>query len=96
MYVNFCIKAYLLVFQVVNEALRVYPLTFVERLCVKDYKVPGTNFVVPKGMLVQIARYCSSCKTRVRTPSWWSYKCQDEDGGGGGPGGINKKLGKLH
>jgi hypothetical protein len=42
--------------QVVSEALRLYPLTILERLCVKDYKIPGVNFVVPKGMLVQIAR----------------------------------------
>ena len=42
--------------QVVNESLRVYPLTFVERRCVKDYKVPGMDFVIPAGMIVQIAR----------------------------------------
>ena len=39
----------------VHETLRLYPLTPLERLCVKDYKVPGTDFVVPAGMLVQIA-----------------------------------------
>jgi hypothetical protein len=39
-----------------NESLRVYPVTFIERLCVKDYKVPNIDFVIPKGMLVQIAR----------------------------------------
>jgi cytochrome P450 len=42
--------------QVVNESLRVYPVTFIERVCVKDYKVPDSDFVVPKGMIVQIAR----------------------------------------
>ncbi len=31
-----------------------YPLTVVERECVRDYPVPGSSFVVPKGMLVQI------------------------------------------
>ena len=39
----------------VHETLRMYPLTPLERLCVKDYKIPETDFVVPKGMLVQIA-----------------------------------------
>jgi hypothetical protein len=46
----------LIFFKVVSEALRLYPLTILERLCVKDYKIPGVDFVVPKGMLVQIAR----------------------------------------
>ncbi|TRY80861.1 hypothetical protein TCAL_07803 [Tigriopus californicus] len=40
--------------KVVHETLRLYPLTLIERLCVKDYKVPDTDFVIPKGMLVQI------------------------------------------
>nr|AIL94149.1 cytochrome P450 CYP3025A1 [Tigriopus japonicus] len=40
--------------KVVHETLRLYPLTMIERMCVKDYKVPGTDFVIPKGMLVQI------------------------------------------
>ncbi len=42
--------------QVVHEALRMYPLAIIERLCVKDYKIPGINFVVPKGMMVQVAK----------------------------------------
>jgi len=33
-----------------------YPLALIERLCVKDYKIPGIDFVVPKGMMVQIAK----------------------------------------
>nr|AIL94164.1 cytochrome P450 CYP3025A3 [Tigriopus japonicus] len=40
--------------KVVHETLRLYPITIIERLCVKDYLIPGTNFVVPKDMLVQI------------------------------------------
>jgi cytochrome P450 family 6 len=32
-----------------------YPLTMIERVCVKDYKIPDSDFVVPKGMIVQIA-----------------------------------------
>lgn len=40
--------------KVIHECLRLYPLTFMERVCVKDYKIPGTDFTVPKGMLVQI------------------------------------------
>jgi cytochrome P450 len=39
---------------VVNETLRFYPLVFIERKCSKPYKIPGSNFVVPKGMLIQI------------------------------------------
>ncbi len=39
---------------VLKEASRSWPLTVVERECVKDYKVPGTDFVIPKGMLVQL------------------------------------------
>jgi cytochrome P450 len=36
-----------------NECLRLYPLTPIERRCIKDYKIPGTNTVVPKDIIVQ-------------------------------------------
>ena len=39
----------------VHEAMRCYGLSFIERKCSKDYLVPGTDFVVPKGMIVQLA-----------------------------------------
>ena len=39
---------------VVHETLRFFPLGDIERKCVKEYKVPGTNFVIPKGMIVQL------------------------------------------
>ncbi len=39
---------------VLNESSRLWPLTVVERECVKDYKVSGTDFTIPKGMLVQL------------------------------------------
>ena len=39
---------------VVNEALRFFPLGDHERKCVKEYTVSGTNFTVPKGMMVQV------------------------------------------
>lgn len=39
---------------VVNETLRHFPLAIMERQCVKDYKFPGYDFVVPAGMLVQV------------------------------------------
>jgi cytochrome P450 len=42
--------------QVIHESLRIYPLSIIERRCVKDYKVPGVDFVIPEGMLVQISR----------------------------------------
>ncbi len=40
--------------QVFNETLRFYFTSVLERQCCKDYKLPGSDFVVPKGMLVQI------------------------------------------
>ena len=36
------------------ETLRFYFTGTTERECTKDYKLPETDFVVPKGMLVQI------------------------------------------
>ena len=39
---------------VVSEAARHYPLTVVERQCVRDYPVPGTGFTVPSGMIVAL------------------------------------------
>ena len=39
---------------VIHEALRFFSLGDLERRCVKEYKVPGTNFTVPKGMMVQL------------------------------------------
>lgn len=41
--------------QTIHETLRNWPLTILERNCTRDYKIPGTNAIVPKGMLVQIA-----------------------------------------
>ena len=40
----------------IMESLRMYPLTPLERLTVKPYKVSDgpTDFVIPKGMIVQI------------------------------------------
>jgi len=37
-----------------QECLRVYPLTHIERASVNDYKVPGTDIVIPKGIFVRI------------------------------------------
>ncbi len=39
---------------VLMETLHYYFSGTIERVCSKDYKLPGTDFVVPKGMLVQI------------------------------------------
>ncbi len=41
--------------QVLNETLRFYFSSTTERLCTKEYKLPGTDFVVPKDMIVQIS-----------------------------------------
>ena len=40
--------------QCIHESLRIYPLTNLERKCVADYKIKGTGYTIPKGMLVQI------------------------------------------
>ncbi|XP_037050890.1 probable cytochrome P450 6a21 [Bradysia coprophila] len=41
--------------QIVNETLRLYtPVSQLFRICINDYKVLGTNFVIPKGMPVMI------------------------------------------
>lgn len=39
---------------VVHETLRMFPLINLERVCVRDYELPGTGFTVPEGMLVQV------------------------------------------
>ncbi len=39
---------------VFNETLRFYFTATLERVCSKDYLLPGTSFVVPEGALVQI------------------------------------------
>ena len=43
--------------KVVQETLRLYPLMFLERKCMKDYKIPDSDFTIPKGMLVQICHH---------------------------------------
>ena len=40
-----------------TETTRLYGLSLLERKCVKDYRIPGSDFVVPKGMLVQVFRH---------------------------------------
>ena len=41
---------------VVHESLRIhFPTSDLERVCNKDYKVPGTDFTIPKGMMVQMS-----------------------------------------
>jgi cytochrome P450 len=42
----------------IPECLRLYPLTPIERKCVKDYQISGTDSVIPKGVLVQVKRTC--------------------------------------
>lgn len=38
----------------IHETLRMNPVTSIERQCVKDYKFPGTNLVIPKGTMVTV------------------------------------------
>ena len=43
---------------VVNESLRKYPpIPNTIRKCTKDYKVAGTNFVIPEGMAIELPTY---------------------------------------
>jgi cytochrome P450 family 6 len=43
---------------VVNEALRHYPpIPSGQRKCLKDYEIPGTSLVIPKGTNIQLAAY---------------------------------------
>ena len=37
---------------VVYESMRHFPIVEITRLCTKDYRVPGTDFTIPKGMPV--------------------------------------------
>lgn len=39
---------------VVHETLRMQPVGIIDRRCVKDYKVPGTNLVIPKETIVSV------------------------------------------
>ena len=49
---------------VVHESLRLFPIITIERMCVKDYPVPGTKFTIPKGMIVGIANNAIMRDTR--------------------------------
>jgi cytochrome P450 family 6 len=40
--------------KVIMETLRIYFSNNIERECTKDYKLPGSSFVIPKGMLIII------------------------------------------
>ena len=39
---------------VLLEAMRLFPIAGMERLCAKDYKVPNLDFIIPREMMVQI------------------------------------------
>ena len=42
--------------KVIQETLRLYPIAFLERLCTKDYPIPGGGGkVLPKGTVVQVS-----------------------------------------
>ncbi len=38
----------------VHEVTRIYGIIPLERVCVREYKVPGTNVTIPKGTVVQV------------------------------------------
>ena len=37
---------------VVYESMRHFPIIEIQRICTQDYKIPGSNFTIPKGMTV--------------------------------------------
>ncbi len=39
---------------VVNESLRMYHPSDLERVCVKDYTLPGSDITIPKGVVIQV------------------------------------------
>lgn len=44
--------------QIINESLRKYPpIPTGIRKCLKDYKIPGTDLIIPQGSTVQMASY---------------------------------------
>ena len=42
---------------VVYESMRHFPIVEITRICTKDYRVPGTDFTIPKGPFT-----CDVCK----------------------------------
>ncbi len=38
----------------IHEVTRIYGIIPLERVCVKDYRVPDTNITIPKGTIVQV------------------------------------------
>jgi len=40
--------------QVINEGMRLMPFPFTKRICTKAYKIPGSDFTIPKDMFVLI------------------------------------------
>ena len=50
----------------INESLRMYSQANLERKCVKDYKIKGTDFVVKKDMMVQIPAI-----SMMMDPKYW-------------------------
>lgn len=68
-YLEYCIQGnyniheqsdYIIEFKIIfyPEALRKYPpLSFLLRVCVKDYTVPNTEIIIPKGMTINIPIY---------------------------------------
>jgi cytochrome P450 family 6 len=48
--------AYLYNFIKIPEVLRLYPaISRLERQCIKDYKIPDTNLIIPKGTMIAIS-----------------------------------------
>jgi len=50
----------------IMEAMRLYPLTNLERKCTKDYTIRGTNVTIKKGTLVQIPS-----AEMMKDPKYW-------------------------
>ena len=50
----------------INESARFYGLVNnLERVCTKDYRLPGTDFIVPTGMYVQVVYHQAFVKLKI-------------------------------
>ena len=47
---------------VVHESMRHFPIVEITRVCTKDYRVPGTDFTIPKGPF--------TCDVHAQTPDF--------------------------
>ena len=56
--------------------LIVNPCPALQRTCTKDYPVPGTNFTIPKGMMVNVPPPAGCFKEQDKLDSWMVGKSE--------------------